>query len=175
MRRSHDVTTVVQRTTGAEVYAAYAKEWLEREQQLATALEARGGAVITTAGAFVTLLFALAGLAGQDARLLRAAAGRPGLLVACLLFSMAALAAIGIVMPQRQSDLDPDALLDDLRACWDDPADVAVSRITADRISTLQGLHRANTRRGLLLLVATASVAGGVVALAAAVVLSLPA
>lgn len=168
------VTAVSDRTDGAEVYAEYVTEWLERERELSRAFESRGSAVIATTGAFVTLLFAVAGIVGDDERLLSAASSRPGVLLACLLFASAALSAIGIVMPQRHSDLDPEVLLEQMRASWDDPQSVALSRTTADRIAELRSLHRTNARKGLLLLVATASVAGGIVVLAVTVALGLP-
>jgi hypothetical protein len=79
----------------SSVFADYVKAQLERQDTLKSSLEQRGLAVITTAGALVTLLFGLAALSTQKAQTfdLPRSAGYV-LVVALALFFAAAVTAI---------------------------------------------------------------------------------
>lgn len=153
--------------SAGQIYANYLKEQLEFERNVTASLESRGTWVITSSGALVSLLLGvLTAVVPRVEELPRSSAAL--LACACALFVAAAVAAIGVAMPQPYVDLDPDTFEQHLRTEWEDPASSAEIRTTVERLDAFRAVHRANSRKGLLLLLAAAAEVAAVATMAIA-------
>ncbi len=154
---------------GAE-YAAFLKDLLEAEEKRSTGMETRALAVVTSSGALVTLLLALAALVTrvQQARLpgfaLSAAA------VAAVLLVLSALCAGLANAPWTSWGLRPECLRTELWERWDDQADHPVAKIAATRLRLWEECHRLTQRKAALVFTAAMLQAAGAVALTTAAV-----
>lgn len=89
--------------------ASYVKTQVERQDARKASLEARGAAVITTAGALVTLLFGVATLSLRDGDKVHLTAGSAGLMATALvLLILAALTAIlaNVPLPYEEASVE---------------------------------------------------------------------
>jgi hypothetical protein len=157
--------------TAATVYGAYLKDELARQDTRQASFEQRGIAVVTTAGALVTLLFGLAAFSTATAN------GTPltheekvWLAVALGLFFVAALFALITNWPIKYAGpVMPDvvALLEATDENTVADAEHAVANVRAKIVTDAQ---KKNTRKSRLLIAALAFEVAAVACVAVAIV-----
>lgn len=160
--------------TGGSAYAEFVKDAVATEAQRRESIENRARAVVTLSGTLVTLLLALSSLITKMESYQLPVAARWLTLVAAIVFTLSALAAIGTAMPQTERVIDPAALTRSLPPRWHWSEDSALKKITATRLLQLTAIQRANAIKSTLLLVSVATqvVAIALLAAAASVVLA---
>ena len=138
--------------TTPEVYTDYVKGLLDAEATRRTALEDKGGGVITTSGALVTLLFGLvAVITGADSFKLPGASH--GWLVAAIIFFIAASVIailISIPLPYGQTFIT----IQDLVQWWDQLPKQAQAAISGARLEALAAARRMNLIKSQILTLA---------------------
>lgn len=123
------------------------------EEQRKTSLEQRGGALITTSGALVTLLFGLSAYVPQEARFPVGSGARTALLVAAGFLLLAAVLALTSTAPLPYGRLRVEDL--DLRTLTAEPAEKARQRVLLTTARLLEGTQRLNAVKAALVLAAT--------------------
>lgn len=127
-------------TEGSDVYADFVKSLLDAEDFRKSSLEQRGIGIITASGTLVTLLFGLtAAITGAKSFAFPSAA-RGWLMLAAILFVVAAGAGIGANIPLFYGKIVVEQ--DTLEAVWDDNAPDARRAVTG---AWLKRLHAAQT------------------------------
>jgi hypothetical protein len=152
------------------IFAALVTELVAAEDKRRESLEARGAGVITTSGALVTLLLALAALVTREQTFTLPDAARDSLSLAVAAFVLAALLAIATSAPQRARVTEPAELAELLPALWDRSPDYALKKATATRLEQLETTQTANDRKAFALLAAVAAQVVAVMLLAWAVI-----
>jgi hypothetical protein len=167
------VTEADSTSTAGSTYAELIKELLNAEDMRRASLESRAVTVISVSGTLVTLLLALAtATATKDKSSLPTNA--QGVLVAAVLFFVAAaVAAIATYAPRGYAPYDVPALTAELEQSWQESADWALRKGTAERLQQLNDLQRGNNTRGNFLVVAVASQVVAVLLVAISVTLAL--
>jgi hypothetical protein len=150
--------------------ANYVKGLVDEERKHGNSLESRGRAVISSAGALVTLLLALAAVGSKTATVVVPTDARAFVGAAVGFFALAAAMAVATAAPQSARLVNPDTFNGEVRAAWARPADAALKRITATRIQELTDAQRTNTWKAVLLLAAVGAEAVAVLCLAIAVI-----
>ena len=158
------------RPDGVAEYGSFLREQLAAEDSRKTSLEQRGLAVITTSGALVTLLFALAALSTKKEPTFELTGGAEMALGISLAFFVgAAICALVTNVPLPYHQVKPaqvEGRLDEdpVRSEHDALRDIAKTRATE-----LKSARRMNGIKANLLLVAMALEVAAVVAVAVAV------
>jgi hypothetical protein len=101
---------------GSEVYGAYVKEELDRQQARKASFESRGLSVITTSGTLVTLLF----------------------------FVLAIAAGLGANVPWVYRNVTPAGLRATVDDKWGDTPSVARKRVARTQIDVLEDARKVN-------------------------------
>lgn len=155
-------------TDAPEVYTDYVKLLLDAEATRRTALEDKGGGVITTSGTLVTLLFGLvAVVTGAETFTLPGASH--GWLVAAIVFFIAASVIailISIPMPYGQTIIT----VQELATWWDQKPEQAQAAVSGVRLEALAAARRMNLIKSQILTVAIICELVAVVMLGIAVV-----
>jgi hypothetical protein len=154
---------------GAKVYADAVKEVLEGEERWRASVESRGHTVITGSGALVTLLFGLAALLTKATAYVPSVPVRVLLVIALVLFALAALAAIGTQMPLPAAVVDVEKVMAYHENRWQDPERVAQCNVTRTRVDSLAIVQSHIQLKAVLLATAVSLQVGAVVVLAAGV------
>ncbi|AVZ71079.1 hypothetical protein SLUN_01240 [Streptomyces lunaelactis] len=159
--------------TAAKVFAEYIEKLLAAENEQRASLQARGAAVITASGTLVTLTLGLAVLVTNQGKATIPNAARVLLLFAMAGFLVAAVLAILVNTPRRQTILDPVAVQREVRRRWNQTESTGLAKVTADRLTWLARLQRSNDVRAVILMAAVTAqvVAVTLVGAAAAVIL----
>jgi hypothetical protein len=154
--------------TAPDVYTDFVKLLLEAEATRRTALEDKGGAVISTSGTLVTLLFGLvAVVTGADTFTLPGAS-HGWLIAAIVFFAVASLIAILISVPLPYGQTDITAAM--LASWWNQPASQAQAAVSGVRLQALAAARRMNAIKARILIAATLFELVAVVMLGIAVV-----
>jgi hypothetical protein len=140
--------------TTPEVYTDFVKLLLDAENTRRTTLEQKAGAVITTSGTLVTLLFGLvAVITGADTFTLPGPSH--GWLVAAIVYFLAAAVLallISVPLPYGQTDITAT----DLAGWWNQPPEQALAAVSGVRLQALAAARRMNRFKARTLVVATA-------------------
>ena len=154
---------------GYEAYAAFIKDELDVQDKRKASFEQRGLAVITTSGALVTLLFALAALSTkQAATFVLPGTAKVWLSVALALFFVSALAALLTNAPFIYQAVPARKIRERLREKPPRDADAAARDVAFTRLAMLESAKRINSIKGYALAFAMAfeALAVGCVAVA---------
>jgi hypothetical protein len=155
--------------SGSSVYAAFIAGLLEEQDARKASLEQRALAVVTTAGALVSLLFGLVALISEadGFTLPRSAHGPLG--VGLALFVGAGVLALVVNVPLIYTNADPEAIARILDRYWSDSVSDAEMRVAATREKMFKAAQDANELKAWLLVGALTLEVLGVVAVAIAV------
>ena len=138
---------------GRTLYAAYIKDQLDAQEGRKSSLEQRGLAVITTAGALVTLLFGLTALSTtREATFDIPGTASTFLTVALVFFVLAALSALLTNLPRSYQGVTVDALRDAVKDRWDDTEAVASKMVALTQLKVLASAKEVNTQKGYFLI-----------------------
>jgi hypothetical protein len=130
---------------GSEVYGAYVKEELDRQQARKASFESRGLSVITTSGTLVTLLFGLAALSTKQAATFALPGSSKAFLVTALPFFVLAIAAgLGANVPWVYRNVTPAGLRATVDDKWGDTPSVARKRVARTQIDVLEDARKVN-------------------------------
>jgi hypothetical protein len=152
-----------------EIYAVFLKERLDAEEAAKTSLQQRGLAVITTAGALVTILFSVAAVVtGKDTY--RAPSGGLSLLVwVAVAFGITGFLALLTNVPLGAAQVNPDDYYAKMaRDICDDEATCRV-KVASIQCAMLKKAVRSNNIRARLLVLSFVAEGAAVVLLAVAV------
>lgn len=134
---------------GFQAYGEFAKDELVAQDQRKASFEQRGLAVITTSGALVTLLFALAALStGESQTFVLPDAARSRLDRALVLFFLAAVAALMTNVPLSYQAVETDAIKARLNETPIRDAHAAAKDIALTRVKALKSAKAKNTFKG---------------------------
>jgi hypothetical protein len=140
---------------GSDVYSDFIKTVLDAEDARKASLEQRGLAVVTTAGALVTLLFGLvSAITGATGYHLPGATHGP-LIAAAVLFAFAAAFGIVVNMPFFYETPTPASLAVSYLHLWGDSVPDAELMVAATRVKLYDSSRKANKKKALLLGTAT--------------------
>lgn len=157
-------------TPGTAVYDEFLKEELTSQEARKSSFEQRGLAVVTTAGALVTLLFGLAAIASRTGH------GEPfateekiWLAVALVCFVVSAFAALATNFPVRYDGVKADDIRGRLTESDPNNAEQAHRDIALTQITILQEAKGKNALKGRFLFTAMLFEILGVVAAGVAI------
>jgi hypothetical protein len=143
--------------TGNAVYGEYLERQIASQEARKSSFEQRGLAVVTTAGALVTLLFGLAAIATRTGK------GDPfsseekvWLAAALTLFVVSAVAALWINLPMKYKSVEAGEIRARLKETPVRDADAAHRDIALTQVAVLISARQKNTRKGHLLFAALA-------------------
>jgi hypothetical protein len=148
-------------------WAAYVIEQLAREDARKDSLEKRGLAVVTTAGALATLLFAFAAFDQKNDAVLLSGSAVDALKRALIAYLVSAGLAIATNAPFFYAEVKPDAVKKAIKTKWADPT--AEYEATATRVKVFTRARKVNNLKAVALLLAIAAQAVGVFFIAQAV------
>jgi hypothetical protein len=155
--------------TGSSVYSKFIAEQVAREDARKESLESRALAVITSAGAISTLLFALAAFNIDSKHFTLPGSAKLSLLAALGCFFFSAVFAIAVNMPFEYEEVLPEALSKAVNEYWNDSEQAAEKRTSITRLNVLTAARKINGRKALFLLAAITAQGLGVAAIAVAV------
>ena len=156
--------------TGSAQYAEFVKALVDSEDSRRAALESRGSGVITSSGALVTLLLAIAALVRKQEGFALSSSTVTFLIISTIAFVCAALLAMTTYAPRVAKIVDAAKLKNELRMTWNEGADYAKIIITATWLDQLGALQRSNDVKAWLLMAAVLTEVVAVVVLGIAVV-----
>ena len=141
--------TVASDAGGYAVYGDFIKEELEAQDKRKASFEQRGLAVITTSGALVTLLFALAALSTKAAATFTISTpAKTWLSSALVLFVASALAALLSNAPFIYQAVPVEKIRERLREQPPRDAAAAVKDVAFSRLDALESAKRKNGIKG---------------------------
>jgi hypothetical protein len=138
----------VGQTAGQAVYAPLIENLLINESSRKSSLEQRGGAVITTSGVLVSLLFGLAALVTDANGFALPGASQVFLVVALILFVLAAVGGIICNWPLSYYQLRNEDLhrLVDIKN-WHGTPEIAAQRVAQGQVSVLVRARKLNRKK----------------------------
>jgi hypothetical protein len=155
---------------GFQAYAEFAKDELAAQDHRKASFEQRGLAVITTSGALVTLLFALAALSTKESQtFVLPGPSREWLSDALVLFFLAAVAALVTNVPLSYEAAEADAIRARLKESPVRDADEAAKDIALTRVKALRSAKTKNGIKGWALFAGIAFEMAAVGCVAAAI------
>jgi hypothetical protein len=137
--------------TGVAAYGEYLKDQLAAEEKRKASLEQRGLAIVSSAGALVTLLFALGALATKAQDFVLEQEAKVLLVAAVGIFLAAAVSALATNLPTPYENVSPDALRDRLRESPVRDEDAARRDIALTSVKVLRDAKAKNQRKAKLL------------------------
>jgi hypothetical protein len=138
-----------QQTGGYATYGEFVKDELEDQAKRKASFEQRGLAVITTSGALVTLLFALAALSTKEATTFTLPAdAKTWLSIALVLFFVSALAALVTNAPFIYQAVPAEKIRKRLREKPPRDADAAAKDVAFTRLDALESAKKKNSIKG---------------------------
>ena len=159
-------------TADSNPYDDLVTRLLDNEDAQQASLESRAASLITTAGAFITILFGITTFGHRNMTSLpNASIVFLGIGLALLVLS--ATVAVLVHQPLRTLYVDPDAMLDELRLYWGEPRQDAQIRIAATRARVLPTVRHANEKKAQFLRISTASQVSAMLTIAVAIILAL--
>ena len=140
-------------TSTPEAYADFVDSLLAGEVTRKASIEQRAAGVISSAGALVTLLFALVALAtsAKDYTLPTEAHGWLGASVGTFVLASLAAIAVSIPLPYGSTQLDTSFLA----SHWADPVEQTIAQLTGAKLQSLQIARRSNGMKAGLLIAAS--------------------
>jgi len=153
--------------TAPDVYTEFVKALLDAEATRRTALEDKGGAVITTSGTLVTLLFGLVAVVTGATTFTLPGASHGWLIAAIAFFVAASLIAILISIPLPYGQTELTAAM--LASRWQQPPEQAQAAVSGVRLQALAAARRMNAIKARILIAATVCELVAVVMLGVAV------
>ena len=146
------------------------RDQLDREEATKTSLETRAGNVISSAGALVTLLFALTALVARPPDFQLPTLARVFIGGALIAFLAAAVLAIIVIRPRAYNAIDVQSLKEMTEDyAWNSPLAIGGPRIANALIVVIDGARRANKLKARYLVSAITSEVVAVIILAMAV------
>lgn len=139
----------------AAAYADYVREQLRREDSRKESLEKRGLAVVTTSGAIVALLFALAGFSLRSTTYVLPHSARIAILVAAAVFVIAACLAVATNHPFETQAVKPSSLRTAVRENWETTELSLLKQEVLTDINIWESTRSTNNLRANLLFWAT--------------------
>jgi hypothetical protein len=136
---------------GSSVYSEYIAEQVAREDSRKDSLEARGQAVLTTAGAIATLLFGLAAFNIGDKHFTLPESAKVLLIFALSFFFLSACAAIATNMPLDYDEVKPSELREAVKNRWLDPEATAERMTSLTRLKVLSSARTNNDKKARFL------------------------
>ena len=131
--------------TAGTAVKEFIEQELESERTKKSSLEARGLAVITTSGALVTLLFAVAAVVIKSPHFALPSLARWFLVASSACFVLAASLGIFCNVPNRYLQVDPKSLTVLLTEdIWNEPGVDAQRELTAARLAELSAAQAQN-------------------------------
>lgn len=153
-KRPNDAVAETTDASGLAAYGEFVKDELEAQDKRKASFEQRGLAVITTSGALVTLLFALAVLSTRSAaRFTLPQAAKTWLSIALILFVLSALAALLSNAPLVYQAVPVDKIKERLREQPPRSPDRAIKDIAISRVDALESAKKLNGFKGWTLAV----------------------
>ena len=140
--------------TAPAIYTDFVKVLLDAEATRRTALEQKGGAVITTAGSLVTLLFGLVAVITSAKTFTLPGTSHGWLVAAIVLFIAACLIAILISVPLPYGQTTITVAM--LASWWNQPPEQAEAAISGARLQALAASRRMNGLKAQILIAAIA-------------------
>jgi hypothetical protein len=139
--------------TAPGVYTDFVKGLLDAEAARRTALEQKGGTVITSSGALVTLLFGLVAVITSAKSFTLPGASHGWLVAAIALFIVASLVAIliSVPLPYGQTVITSGQLA----TWWNQPPEQAQAAVSGVRLQALAAARRMNGIKARILIAAT--------------------
>jgi hypothetical protein len=145
----------IEPTSGVGTYAEYLKDQLAAEEKRKASLEQRGLAVISSAGALVTLLFALSALATKAQPTFVLEQGSKTLLFAAVaVFLLCAVAALATNLPVPYKNVSPAAVKRRLRETPLRDDEQATRDIALTSVNVLSDAKAKNQAKALVLFAA---------------------
>ncbi|HEX8092854.1 hypothetical protein [Jatrophihabitans sp.] len=137
--------------TAPVIYTDYVKLLLDAEATRRTALENKGGTVISTSGSLVTLLFGLVAVITSADSFTLPGAAHGWLVAAIALFIAASVIAIlvSVPLPYGETTITVDQLI----SWWNQPSEQARAAISGARLKALAAARRMNAIKARILLV----------------------
>jgi hypothetical protein len=154
---------------GGSVYAEYITEQVTREEARKESIERRGLAVVTSAGALVTLLFGLAAFNIGNRHFTLPHSAKVLLIVALSAFFISALCAIATNFPFKYDEAKPDELYAAVKNRWADGTPEAERMTSYTRLKVWRSARTKNNLKATYLYWAIIAQGVAVAAVAAAV------
>jgi hypothetical protein len=139
---------------GSEVFGDYINKELERQIARKTSFEQRGLAVITTAGALVTLLFGLAALSTNQETFVLPDTSKVLLLVALGFFVIAIAAALATNVPLVYQNVTPQGLSQAVQTRWSETPSAARKTVAKTQLKVVLSARTVNGVKAWLLFAA---------------------
>jgi hypothetical protein len=159
---------------GGAAYAEYIKDEEEHQEARKQSIEQRGVSVITTSGVLVTALFGLTALSTKKKPTFHLSHSAEILLiVALILFFLAAIAALFTNLPRSYRAVTPAGLRTAVDNRWDESVFEAQKMIAKTRLKTIRRSQELNQVKARVLAVSMALEAAAVAFVAAAVGITL--
>ncbi len=135
--------------TAGPVYSEMISDARREESDRKTSLEQRGGFVISTSGALVTLLIGVLAVANRPEGAQIPAPAREHLSWAMFAFAGAAVLAVFTNLPLLYGGADPDILRERVQLeMWQGRRDVAARRVAEMWVTAIESAQRQNGRKG---------------------------
>lgn len=151
---------------GDEVLTGYVLDVLAEERARKASLEARGASLVTSAGAVVTLVLAIATFGADEARGTRAGVW---LLVAAVLFLfLSAACGAWLNRPVRYDEPKPGSLRHAIEDGWEGAATAARRAVAKNAVDILEDARQKNGRKARWLTTGTILLVLAVLAIALA-------
>lgn len=154
---------------GGSIYAEYISEQVAREETRKESIERRGLAVVTSAGALVTLLFGLAAFNIGDRHFTLPHSAKVLLIIALSAFFISALCAIATNFPFKYEEVKPDDLYLAVKNRWTDQLPEAERMTAYTRLKVWRSARTKNDLKARYLYWAIIAQGIAVAAVAAAV------
>ncbi len=138
--------------TAPALYTDFVKLLLDAEAARRTALEQKGGAVITSSGTLVTLLFGLVAVITSADTFTLPGPSHGWLVAAIVLFLAASLLALLISVPLPYGQTNVSAA--DLASWWTQPPEQAQAAISGVRLKALTAARMMNGIKARILIAA---------------------
>jgi hypothetical protein len=139
---------------GSEVFGDYVTKELERQIARKASFEQRGLAVITTAGALVTLLFGLAALSTNHETFMLPSTSKVLLLVALGFFIVAIGAALATNVPLVYQNVTPQGLSTAIESRWTESPSAARRTVARTQLKAISSARTVNGVKAWLLFAA---------------------
>jgi hypothetical protein len=135
-----------EKTAGQAVYGPLLENLLTNERTRKSSLEQRGGAVITTSGVLVSLLFGIVAVVTNASGFTLPGSSRVFLVLALVLFVLAAVGGIIINRPLPYLQIHHEDLrrVVDAEENWNATSEIAARRVAEVQVSILERARQHN-------------------------------
>jgi hypothetical protein len=153
-------------------YATFVEQELKAERERRTTLDARGQAVVTTAGVLVTILSTVTAIAINKKLLVIPGPVRYAILSALACFILAVILGILATINFKYDVASKSTLLQLPREHWTDRKEIADRNVVATNVTTILTVRRGNDRKATFLFAALFAQVAALLGLTVAVLLA---